>query len=68
MTGILNSAYDNRRWGTTTPLHGASGDTMNWLEEVPDRVLLALVWLVAAAIGFLIYFVPIAPLLGNLAE
>jgi hypothetical protein len=41
---------------------------MNWLEEVADRAPLALVWLAAAAVGFLIYFVPMAGLLDSLAE
>jgi hypothetical protein len=41
---------------------------MHWREEVADRAPLALVWLAAAAIGFLIYFVPIVGLLDGLAE
>jgi hypothetical protein len=46
----------------------ASGDKMNWLEEAADRVPLALVWLAAVAVGFLICFVPIVGLLNSLAE
>jgi hypothetical protein len=54
--------------GITPPFHGALGQMMRWLEEVADQAPLALIWLAAAAIGFLVYFVPVARLLDSLAD
>jgi hypothetical protein len=54
--------------GDNAVVLSASGDKMNWLEEAADRAPLALVWLAAVAVGFLIYFVPIVGLLDSLAE
>jgi len=47
---------------------GALGEMMSWLQNIADRAQLALVWLVAVAIGSVIYFFPIARLLDSLAE
>ncbi len=47
---------------------GALGEMMRWLQNIADRAQLALVWLVAVAIGSVIYFFPIARLLDSLAE
>jgi hypothetical protein len=41
---------------------------MNWLHDIASRSQLVLVWLAAAAIGAMIYFMPIARLLESLAE
>jgi hypothetical protein len=54
--------------GITPPPRSGVGDIMDWLEEVADRSPLVLVWLAAAAIGFLIYFVTIVGLLDTLSE
>jgi hypothetical protein len=44
------------------------GGMMSWLYEIAGRSQLALMWLVAVAIGAVIYFFPIARLLESLAE
>jgi hypothetical protein len=41
---------------------------MRLLEKAADRAPFALVWLAAAGIGFLVYFLPLARLLDRFIE
>jgi hypothetical protein len=41
---------------------------LNRLREIANRAQIAFVWLVAVAIGAMVYFFPIARLLDSLAE